>query len=55
MARRALGLPIEQTSVLTFGAFQQRTALKATTACGQVVAVFAFLAERLVFRAGLVR
>ena len=45
----------EQVSVLAFDTFQQRTAVKATTACGQVVGVFAFRAERLVLLAGLVR
>ena len=45
----------KRTSVLTFDSFQQRIAFKATTACGQVVVVFAFLAERLVFLGGLVR
>jgi hypothetical protein len=45
----------KQASVLTFDTFQQRTAVKATTARGQVVANHAFLAERLVFLAGLGR
>ena len=39
--------------VLTLETPQQRAALKATTSCGQVVAVFAFLAERLLFMVGL--
>jgi hypothetical protein len=34
---------------------QQRTAVKAIKACGQVVAIFAFLFERAIFLAGLVR
>ena len=40
-------------SSLTFDTFQQDSAVKATTSCGQEVAVFAFLADRLVFLAGL--
>jgi hypothetical protein len=45
----------QQVSVLTFHIFQERTPVKANTACGQEVAVFAFLADRLVFLAGLGR
>lgn len=44
-----------QASVLTLDTFQQRTATKGTTARGQVVTDYAFLAERLVVLAGLVR
>ena len=45
---------IAQT-VVTFGILQQRTAVKATTACAQVVIDNAFLAERLVVLASLGR
>jgi hypothetical protein len=46
--------PHNEASV-TFGAFRQPTAVESTTTCGQLAAAFAFLAERLVFMAGLVR
>jgi hypothetical protein len=46
---------VQQASVLTLDTFQQRSAAKATTACGQVVAIFAILGERLAFLAGLAR
>ena len=41
--------------VLTLDTLQQHTAVRAARASFQALAVFAFLAERLVFLAGLVR
>jgi hypothetical protein len=42
----------EQVPALTLDIFQQRAAVEATAACGQVVVVFTFLPERLAFLAG---
>jgi len=52
LGRRA---SVEQVLVLPNDTFQQLRTIKANTACAQVVGGFAFLAERLVFLAGLVR
>jgi len=42
-----------RVSILPFDTLPQRTGVNANAPCGQVVTVFAFLAERCVFLAGL--
>jgi hypothetical protein len=45
----AAGYDVTLLASVTFDTFQQHTAVKTAAACGQLVAVFAFLAEWFVY------